>query len=96
VNRDARLVNRDKCPVIRDPRTPGNANLQIGEFEAPRETPEKLAIRNGVMLAPRDARTNFAREQTTPHQFASRGLNANPPTPRKFRKPAIFSTPARS
>jgi len=118
VNRDARLVDRESCPVIRDPRLPGNANLLIGEFEASRKTPEKLAIRkyfllccerlnsisnnwlaikSGMMVAPREARSKPARHwTTTPHKSVSDGLKANPLPPRKFGKPAIFSTPARS
>lgn len=45
MNGDAPPGNRDSCPVIRNPRTPGYAHLQIGEFEALCETAEKPPIR---------------------------------------------------
>jgi hypothetical protein len=52
--------------------------------------------KNCLTVAPRQARGNSARQRATPHKFVSRGLKANPPPSRKFRKSAIFSTPARS
>jgi hypothetical protein len=49
------------------------------------------------MVAPREVRGYSARQRSgTPQKFDLDDLDANPPTSRKFRKPAIFSAPARS
>ncbi len=53
-----------------------------------------LEIRNRSTVAPRETQSISARRpRTTPHNFVPRGLAPNPPKPRKFGKPAIFSTP---
>jgi hypothetical protein len=50
-----------------------------------------------LTVALREVRGSSARERrTTPQKFDFGDVDANPPPPRKFRKTAIFSTPAPS